>query len=162
LTPFPAIAVNFRSFALGCDDPTICGVEVADTMLQQGQGMHGSFSRADTRNIMAALGPSFKQGFVDQAPASNADIGKTIARLLDLDVKDHGPLVGRVLGEAMPNGAMPEWKSDLRRSAPDALGHVTMVKFQTVGATFYFDAAGYPGRTLGLPAEGTHGDGAAQ
>ena len=161
LTPFPAIAVNFRSFALGCDDPTICGVEVADTMLQQGQGMHGSFSRADTRNIMAALGPSFKQGFVDQAPASNADIGKTIARLLDLDIKDHGPLVGRVLGEAMPNGVMPEWKSDLRRSAPDALGHVTMVKLQTVDATFYFDAAGYPGRTLGLPAEGTHGDGAA-
>ena len=153
LTPFPAIAVNFRSFALGCDDPTTCGVEVADTALQQGQGMHGSFSRADTSNIMAALGPSFREGFVDPAPASTADIGKTIARLLDLDIKDHGALVGRVLGEAMPNGAMPEWTSHLRRSAPDALGHVTEVKFQTTGATLYFDAAGYPGRTLGLPAE---------
>jgi arylsulfatase A-like enzyme len=152
VTPFPAIAVNFRSFSVGCDDPTTCGVSVGDTGLQQGQGMHGSFSRADTRNIMAALGPSFKEGFVDPAPASNADIGKTVARLLDLDVKDRGKLVGRVLAEAMPNGAMPEWKRETRRSAPDALGHVTELRFQTSGATLYFDVAGYPGRTLGLPA----------
>ena len=61
VTPLPAIVVNFRSFATGCDDPTICGVEVADTALQQGQGMHGNFSRADTRNIMAAFGPSFRK-----------------------------------------------------------------------------------------------------
>ena len=40
----------------------------------------------------------------------------------------------------------------VRRSSPDALGHVTEVRFQTVGATLYFDVAGYPGRTLGLPA----------
>ena len=32
--------------------------------LQQGQGMHGSFSRADTMNFMAAIGPDFKSGFV--------------------------------------------------------------------------------------------------
>jgi hypothetical protein len=153
VTPFPAIAVNFRSFALGCDDPTACGVEIADTVLQQGQGMHGSFSRADTRNIMAALGPSFRENFVDPAPASNADLGKSIARLLDLDVKDKGKLIGRVLAEAMPNGALPGWKSGVLRSAPDALGHVTTVEFQSVGTTLYFDVAGYPGRTLSLPAE---------
>ncbi|WP_294533251.1 alkaline phosphatase family protein [uncultured Rhodoblastus sp.] len=153
VTPFPAIAVNFRSFALGCDDPTACGVAVADTNLQQGQGMHGSFSRADTPNVMAALGPSFRENFVDPAPASNADIGKTIARLLDLDITDKGKLIGRVLAEAMPNGALPEWRSGALRSAPDALGHVTRVEFQSVGTTLYFDAAGYPGRTLGLPAE---------
>jgi hypothetical protein len=35
-------------------------VEIADTGLQQGQGMHGSFSRADTFNNMAAIGPDFK------------------------------------------------------------------------------------------------------
>jgi predicted AlkP superfamily pyrophosphatase or phosphodiesterase len=153
LTPIPTIVVNFRSFTLGCDDVTTCGVEIADTLLQQGQGMHGSFSRADTRNVMAAAGPSFKQGFVDPAPASNADIGKTIARLLDLDIKDHGQLTGRVLSEALLNGAMPEWKSELRRSPlADALGHVTEIRVQSVGLTQYFDAAGFPGRTLGLPA----------
>ncbi len=41
VTPMPAIAVKFRTFSLGCTDPTTCGVEVADTGLHQGQGMHG-------------------------------------------------------------------------------------------------------------------------
>ena len=153
VTPMPAIAVNFRSFSLGCDDPTTCGVEVADTGLQQGQGMHGSFSRADTRNIMGAAGPSFRTRFTSAAPVSNADLGKTIARLLDLRIKDKGKLVGRVLTEAMPNGAMPSARTGLLKSAPDAEGRVTAVLYQTVGTTRYFDAAGYPGRTLGLPAD---------
>jgi hypothetical protein len=152
VTPGPAIAVNFRSFSTGCDDPTACGVEVADTGLRQGQGMHGSFSRADTRNIMAAAGPSFRSGYVDRAPASNADIGMTIARLLDLQMPKKGDLVGRVLSEALPNGAEPAVARGLQQSAPDSLGHVTQLRFQTVNGTLYFDAAGYPGRTLGLPA----------
>jgi arylsulfatase A-like enzyme len=150
VTPMPAIAVNFRTFSLGCADPTTCGVEVADTGLQQGQGMHGSFSRADTRNIMGAAGPSFREHFEDGAPASNADIGKTIARLLALNIPAKGKLVGRELTEAMPNGAMPESHATALRSEPDTAGHVTVVLTQTVGDTVYFDAAGYPGRTLGL------------
>lgn len=153
VTPMPAIAVNFRSFSLGCDDPTTCGVEVSDSGLQQGQGMHGSFSRADTRNIMGAAGPSFREQFEDGAPVSNADIGKTIARLLALRIPEKGKLVGRELTEAMPNRAMPAFRADVVRSEPDIAGHVTVVQTQTVGATVYFDVAGYPGRTLGLPAE---------
>lgn len=156
VTPMPAIAVNFRTFSLGCSDPTTCGVEVADTLLQQGQGMHGSFSRADTRNIMGAAGPSFREHFEDTAPASNADIGKTVARLLNLNIPDKGKLVGRVLTEAMPNGAMPHSEPGTIRSDADAAGHVTVVLTQTVGETRYFDAAGYPGRTLGLPADPAH------
>lgn len=150
VTPMPAIAVNFRSFPTGCADPTTCGVEVADTGLQQGQGMHGSFSRADTRNIMGAMGPDFKAGYVDPAPASNADFGKTIAALLDLRIAAKGKLIGRVLTEAMPNGAMVGYHSLVLRSAPDENGQVTVLKYQTAGQTRYFDAAGYPGRTLGL------------
>jgi hypothetical protein len=128
-------------------------VVVSDTGLQQGQGMHGSFSRAETRNIMGAAGPSFRTHFEDGAPASNADLGKTIAHLLGLKIKDNGKLVGRVLSEAMPNGAMPKAESKAVRSEPDAAGLRTVVLMQTVGDTRYFDAAGYPGRTLGLPAE---------
>jgi hypothetical protein len=45
VTPRPAIAVNFRSFSTGCDEPVLCAATVADTALQQGQGMHGSLSR---------------------------------------------------------------------------------------------------------------------
>src|SRR3954454_13184652 len=36
VTPRPAIVVNFRSYATGCDEPTNCSVEVADTVLRQG------------------------------------------------------------------------------------------------------------------------------
>jgi len=153
ITPMPAIAVNFKTFSTGCNDETVCGVEIADTTLQQGQGMHGSFGRADTQNIMGAMGPSFRKGFVDMAPSSNADIGKTIDRLLGLNIKDKGHLIGRVLTEAMPNGARAKATPGVLRSRPDDNGNVTVVKYQKVGSTTYFDVAGYPGRTLGLPAE---------
>src|ERR1700712_1459128 len=36
VTPHPAIVVNFRSYSSGCDEPTNCSVEVADTVLRQG------------------------------------------------------------------------------------------------------------------------------
>ena len=150
LTPMPAIVVNFRSFSTGCSDPTTCGVEVSDTGLQQGQGMHGSFSRADTRNVMGAMGPSFRAGLASPVPASNADLGKTIAQLLGLTIPGKGQLVGRVLTEALGNGSTPTFARAVLRSEPDAAGHITVLAYQTVGETRYFDAAGYPGRTLGL------------
>ena len=150
-TPTPAIAVNFRSFSTGCADPTTCGVTIADTSLKQGQGMHGSFSRADTRNTMAVAGPSFRQKFESTAPASNADLGKTIVRLMGLKAKDNGKLVGRVLVEALPNGGtMPLVQTGALRSEPDARGNVTVLMTKRADQAVYFHAAGYPGRTLGL------------
>ena len=152
-TPTPAVAVNFASYALGCDDATTCGIEVADTGLQQGQGMHGSFSRADTTSTLLATGPDFRAGLRDALPASNADVGRTLLRLLGLRVPDYGHLVGRVLEEALVGERPREpWGHTELASQPDALGHVTVLRQQSVGATPYFDAAGYPGRTLGLPA----------
>ena len=120
ITPHPAIAISFRSFDTVCGEPVRCTVEVADTILQQGQGMHGSFSRADTWNFMAMQGPDFKSHFVDPAPASNADIGRTIAQLMRLDVSDNGKLVGRVLTEALPNGALPRSDEPRRGLRPGA------------------------------------------
>ena len=112
--------------------------------------MHGSFSRADTRNVMGAMGPSFRAGLASPVPASNADLGKTIAQLLGLTIPGKGQLVGRVLTEALANGSTPTFARAVLRSEPDAAGHVTVLAYQTVGETRYFDAAGYPGRTLGL------------
>jgi hypothetical protein len=149
-TPTPAIAVNFRSFGTGCDEPLLCSAEIADTGLQQGQGMHGSFSRGDTMNFMAAIGPDFKAGFIDKTPVSNADVGKTIAQILGLNVPSHGKLVGRVVGEAMPGGRTHRVVSRTERSAPSNGGLRTILETQRVGATRYFDAAGFPGRTVGL------------
>jgi arylsulfatase A-like enzyme len=154
VTPQPSIVVNFRSWSSGCAQPTNCSVEVADTVLRQGQGMHGSFSRGDTMNFMAAIGPDFKAGYADALPVSNADVGMTIARLLDLRPKAVGELTGRVMSEALPNGTVPESADETIRSEPDAKGLKTIVKFQRVLTQRYFDVAGFAGRTVGLEAEG--------
>jgi hypothetical protein len=154
VTPHPAIVVNFRSYATGCDEPTNCSVEVADTVLRQGQGMHGSFGRGDTMNFMAAIGPDFKAGYVDALPVSNADVGATAARLLGLTPKPRGNLLGRVMTEAMPNGVTPQAVSGTVKSPPAANGLRTVLNFQRVLSQRYFDAAGFAGRTVGLEAEG--------
>jgi len=151
VTPRPAIAVNFRSFDTGCGEPLRCTVEIADTGLQTGQGMHGSFSRADTANFMAAIGPDFKAGFADPAPASNADVGKTIAHILGVTPKEKGKLVGRVLDEAMAGGGgAPQAARETVASEPGHGDLRTVLELQRVGDTRYFDAAGFPGRSVGL------------
>ena len=137
----------------GCEEPTNCSVEVADTVLRQGQGMHGSFGRGDTMNFMAAIGPDFKSGYVDALPVSNADVGATAARIMGLAPKPKGDLVGRVMTEAMPNGATPKAAAATVRSQPAANGLRTVLNFQRVGGQRYFDGAGFPGRTVGLEAE---------
>ena len=157
VTPVPSIVVNFRSYVAGCNEPTNCSVEVADTVLRQGQGMHGSFGRGDTMNFMAAVGPDFKAGYADTLPVSNADVGTTAAKLLGLTPKPHGNLIGRVMTEAMPNGATPKSTSDSMKSAASVNGLRTVLNFQRVGAQRYFDTAGFPGRTVGLDAETGNG-----
>jgi hypothetical protein len=154
VTPTPSIVVNFRSWTSGCEEPTNCSVQIADTVLRQGQGMHGSFSRGDTMNFMAAIGPDFKSGYVDPLPVSNADVGMTIAKLLSLRSSGNGGLMGRVISEALPNGIVPKTADGTVTSKPAANGLQTVLKFQRVLSTRYFDVAGFPGRTLGLDAEG--------
>ena len=150
-TPQPSIVVSFKSFSTGCADPEMCGVEVADSSQQQGQGIHGAFSRADTHNFMAAIGPDFKAGFKDPAPVSNADWANTLAQVLGLDLGGEGHLRGRVMAEALKDGAEPPTPREIvLRSAPAANGFVTVLNAQEAAGETYFDAAGAPGRTLGL------------
>jgi len=151
--PRPSIVVNFRSWSSGCERPTTCSVEVADAVLRQGQGMHGSLGRADTMNFMAAIGPDFKAGYADALPVSNADVGMTIAHLLDLQPSAVGKLTGRVMSEAMPNGTEATSSEEKMSSEPAANGLQTVVKFQQVLTQRYFDVGGFVGRTVGLDAE---------
>jgi hypothetical protein len=151
--PRPSIVVSFRTYSTGCNQPVLCTVSVADTRLQQGQGMHGGFSRADTMNFMAAAGPSFKSGFVDPAPVSNADVGKTITKLLGLNIPFKGMLMGRVIEEALPGGEIPASETGVMRSEPGPEGLVTLLAFQRVGPASYFSAAGFADRTVGLPTQ---------
>lgn len=149
-TPTPSIVVNFRSFSTGCDRPLYCGAIVADTGLRQGQGHHGSLSRSDTANFMAAIGPAFKAGFASEAPVSNADIAPTLARVLGLELPAVGALKGRVLTEILKDGAPVNFTSRDIASERSAEGLRTIVNLQYVGDTPYFDAGGFEGRTLGL------------
>jgi len=45
---------------------------------------------------------------------------------------------------------VPENTSRIVTSEPASDGLVTVLDMQTVGTTRYFDAAGFPGRTVGL------------
>src|ERR1700736_5282729 len=153
VTPNPSIVVNFRTYTTGCDEPTLCSVEIADTVLRQGQGMHGSFGRGDTMNFMAAIGPDFKAGYLDPLPVSNADVGMTIVQLLGLHATEEGGLIGRVMSEALPNGIIPKAADGKIVSKPASNGLQTVVKYQRVLSQRYFDVAGFPGRTVGLDAE---------
>jgi arylsulfatase A-like enzyme len=148
----PAIVVSFKSFGTGCNDPELCGAEVADTDLSQGEGMHGSFGRQDTHNFMAATGPDFRSGFVNPAPVSNADIAPTLAHILGLELDQTGH-TGRIVAEALNGGAAPATvQSFTESSAPAANGFVTVLKGQTYDGRRYYDAAGMPGRAIGLPS----------
>ena len=99
---------------------------------------------------MGAVGPDFKRAFVDPAPVSNADIGQTIAKLLALNASPHGSLLGRVVSEAFPGGTVPNIDKLTLRSAEAYMGERTVLEGERVGAFRYIDAAGFPGRTIGL------------
>jgi arylsulfatase A-like enzyme len=152
-TPQPALYVNFRSFTTGCGIPLQCTVEVADTPLAAGQGNHGSLSRAETRNFMAAIGPDFKAGYADPAPISNADIAPTLAHVMGLELPARGTLKGRVISEALQGGTDTPFRRDVQKSAPGPNGTQTILDFETVGNERYFDAAGFDGRTVGLTTQ---------
>jgi len=64
-----------------------------------------------------------------------------------------GNLIGRAMTEAMPNGATPKASAVSIKSESSANGLRTVLNFQRVGNQRYFDAAGFPGRTVGLDAE---------
>ena len=140
--PRPSIVVTFKTFELTPGDP-LSGVQVSDTTLQEGQGMHGGFGRDSTFNNMAAAGPDFKQGFDDHLPASNADIAPTLARVLGLQLPATGRLRGRVLSEALtgsPDSAAKVHAGKLAATAT-ASGRATILEYQDFEGRKYFDTA---------------------
>ncbi len=151
-TPEPDLIVSFRSGVIpGCDrGPELCAFEVADTDLQQGQGIHGGFDRAATRNMMAAIGPDFRTRFRDPAPVGNADWAPTLAHVLHLEIGGRGALGGRVMSEALLEVTAPPDTQPLRLRSPPALnGFVTTLEGQVVSGHVYGDVAGAPGRAVG-------------
>jgi arylsulfatase A-like enzyme len=142
LTPSPTIAVTFKTFSTDPKQPTMTGVQITDYMLQHGQGMHGSFGRANTFQFMAAIGPDFKKQFVDRAPVSNADIAPTFAQVFGFEIPAKGALQGRVLREALLGGP-PSLSFARRRSISGgaANGKITILMYQQLWQQVYFDQA---------------------
>ena len=156
LTTRPAIYISLADHIVpACmtkwHNEELCSAMVVDGGLQQGQGNHGGFTRANTHNFMAAIGPDFKSGFVDPSPVSNADITPTLAHILGFDLPSTGALRGRVAGEALTGGPdNTATTSAVARSLPAASGFVTVLETQVTGSEIYLDAAGMPGRVIGL------------
>jgi hypothetical protein len=72
---------------------------------------------------------------------------------MKLKIPFKGTLMGRVVTEALPNGESVYSVSDIKYSEPDPAGLATALVYQRVGNSLYFDAAGFNGRTVGLPGQ---------
>lgn len=139
--PRPAIAVAFKVFYLNPDDLQTA-IQISDTTLQEGQGMHGGFGRDSTFNNMAAVGPDFKTRYADPLPAGNADIVPTFAQVLGLTMKPNGKLTGRVLAEALTGASASPAAAPVQylRSA-SANGKQTLLIYQEHSGKRYPTAA---------------------
>jgi phosphodiesterase/alkaline phosphatase D-like protein/arylsulfatase A-like enzyme len=157
--PTPSIVINFKTFSTNPNDPNDpqAQVEVADTALQQGQGMHGSFGRGDTFNNMAAIGPDFKSGYTDTAPVSNADVVPTLTSILGWNIPSAGQLTGRVASEALVGGPASANFTESTLTSIPVNGVSTVLNVQSVGNTQYFDVAGFQGGAVGLAPIGFSG-----
>jgi arylsulfatase A-like enzyme len=139
--PRPAIAVAFKVFYLNPDDIETA-IQISDTTLQEGQGMHGGFGRDSTFNNMAALGPDFKTRFADPLPVDNADITPTLAQILGLTMKPNGKLTGRALSEALVTGTAPPAAPPVQYlRSTTANGKQTLLIYQEHGGQRYPAAA---------------------
>jgi hypothetical protein len=140
-TPRPAVVVSFRNFATDPTNPLMTGVIVGGSQ-QQGQGNHGSLSRANTFNNMAAIGPHFKRRYVDRAPVGNVDVTPTLASILGIKLPNAGKLQGRVLKEALAGGPVSvSFQRKVLRSKAAASGKSTVLVYQEAGGVRYLDEA---------------------
>ena len=138
--PVPAIVVNFKTFALDPQNPLMTAVHLSDWTLQEGQGMHGTFSRDNTFNNMAAIGPDFKTGFVDRLPVGNRDVPVTLAHIMAVTLRNAD---GRVLTEALVGRTHQRQsrESVVMQSDRAANGMYTVMQYQRMGRHLYFDEA---------------------
>jgi arylsulfatase A-like enzyme len=140
LPPRPSIVVAFKVFYLNPSDLQTA-IQIADTNLQEGQGMHGGAGRDSTWNRMSAMGPDFKSGYVDDSPVSNADIVPTIAHILNIEMPSNGRLRGRVISEALKDGPAKVSFTTDHAASELANGRRTILHFQEVSGQRYIDRA---------------------
>ncbi len=97
----PSLTMSFRwdSAANGAGFPG----HAYSTSLAPGQGQHGSMSPHETRNVLFASGPAFRESAGITTPTGNVDIAPTVLHLLGLP--GGNAMHGRVLHETLREGS---------------------------------------------------------
>jgi hypothetical protein len=150
----PTIVVSFASASADCDRPMVCTWTVADTVQDSGETFHRAMNRATTSNFMAARGPDFQRRVVSRVPASSTDLMATVDELMGTHASQPQRGDARVLNEALrghEKEAAPRVQELVVSSKASDDGWVVEVRYQLVGKTKYFDAAGIGGSTVGIP-----------
>ena len=96
----PCLTMSFRWDSTP-NDAGFAG-HASSTSLAPGLGQHGSMSPHETRNVLFAKGPAFKQSATVTNPTGNVDLAPTILHLLGLPGGE--TMQGRVLQEALRGG----------------------------------------------------------
>ena len=151
----PDIVVNFTSSLMRCGHPTICAASIADTSVQEGQDMAEGFSRAETSSFMAARGPDFRESFSSRTPASPADMMRTIEALVGLKANADSKKEARELKETLRGSERkpePRVRTRVVSSTKSENGDLVEVHLLSVDGLDYLEAAGAPGRSVGVPA----------
>ena len=107
-----------------------------------GQGVHGSMSRQEVRNVLIARGPAFRSGIKLRAPTGNVDLAPTILELMGVAPP---PLMqGRPLREALVATSDPsdvDWETRTHEAQRQA-GRGTYrqrIVVSSAGGTTYVD-----------------------
>ena len=96
----PCLTMSFRWDSTP-NDAGLAGHSYS-TSLAPGLGQHGSMSPHETRNVLFARGPAFKQSATVTNPTGNVDLAPTILHLLGLPGGE--AMHGRILYEALEGG----------------------------------------------------------
>ena len=134
----PALSMSFRwdSAANSAGFPG----HAYSTGLAPGRGQHGSMSPHETRNVLFASGPAFRESITLDTPTGNADIAPTVLHLLGLP--GAGGMQGRVLDEALRGG--PDtvgWHTETHEAERSTPGgrYRQAVTVSRVGAAVYLE-----------------------
>ena len=134
----PALAMSFR-WDSAANSAGFAG-HAYSTGLAPGRGQHGSMSPHETRNVLFASGPAFRESTMLDTPTGNADIAPTVLHLLGLP--GAGGIQGRVLRETLRGGPETvEWDTtthEAERSTPGGR-YRQAVTVSQVGATVYLE-----------------------
>ncbi len=137
----PDVMISMR-WTADKNDTGTAGMMISDIYSYgPGQGMHGTLSRFDMHNTLAAAGPDFRAGVIDHLPTGNVDVAPTV--LWILGVKPPKPMDGRVLTEALtiPGPVIKSYEPGHLRAAKD-LGTNTWhqyLNFTEVNGVMYYD-----------------------